>query len=86
MTTNGAFYGGFVGLLSAIILVILGPTIWVEILGFKEAIFPYKYPALFSVSIAFFSIILISILDKDNLKKDNEENFNLMVKKSYIGK
>ncbi|PPR42474.1 MAG: hypothetical protein CFH30_00562, partial [Alphaproteobacteria bacterium MarineAlpha8_Bin1] len=56
------------------------------ILVFKEAIFPYKYPALFSVSIAFFSIILISILDKDNLKKDNEENFNLMVKKSYIGK
>ena len=86
LTTNGAFYGGFVGLLSAIILVILGPTIWVEVFGFKEAIFPYKYPALFSVSIAFFSIILISILDKDNLKKDNEENFNLMVKKSYIGK
>ena len=86
LTTNGAFYGGFIGLLSAIILVILGPTIWVEILGFKEAIFPYKYPALFSVSIAFISIILISILDKNNLKKDNEKNFNLMVKRSYIGK
>ena len=47
LTTNGALYGGFIGLFSAIILVILGPMVWVETLGFEKPIFPYKYPRLF---------------------------------------
>ena len=53
LTTNGALYGGFIGLFSAIILVILGPTVWVETLGFEKPIFPYKYPGLFSMLISF---------------------------------
>jgi len=40
---------------------------------FYEAIFPYKYPALFSVSMAFISIWFFSITDKsDNAKKEIE--------------
>ncbi len=31
----------------------LGPTIWVQILGYEKAIFPYEYPALFSITVAF---------------------------------
>ena len=58
--------GGFIGLFSAIILVILGPTVWVETFGFSEAIFPYKYPGLFSMSISFISIFVISLMDKKN--------------------
>ena len=64
LTTRGAVIGGSLGLATAVILVILGPIVWVDILGFKEALFPYKYPALFSVSVAFVSIILISYFDK----------------------
>ena len=33
LTTRGAFIGGFIGLITAVVLVILSPTIWVEILG-----------------------------------------------------
>jgi len=55
LTSRGAFIGGFTGLITAIMLVIIGPIVWVEILGNETAIFPYKYPALFSVVIAFIS-------------------------------
>ncbi len=64
LTTRGAVIGGILGLLSAILLVILGPIVWVDILGNAEAIFPYKYPALFSVSVAFVAIWFFSITDK----------------------
>jgi cation/acetate symporter len=63
LTTRGAFIGGSIGLITAVLCMILGPTVWVDILGNAEAIFPYKHPALFSVSAAFISIYIISILD-----------------------
>mgnify|MGYP006201695211 FL=1 len=63
LTTRGAFIGGSIGLITAVSCMILGPTIWVDILGNTEAIFPYKHPALFSISAAFMSIFIISILD-----------------------
>ena len=86
LTTEGAFYGGFIGLLTAIILVILGPTIWVEILKFNEPIFPYKYPALFSVLIAFLSIVVISLSSRKDTDLKSREKFIIMTKKSFTGK
>lgn len=56
LTTRGAMLGGWLGLLTAVVLMILGPTIWVQILGHEKAIFPYEYPALFSISVAFLGI------------------------------
>jgi cation/acetate symporter len=64
LTTRGALVGGFAGLVTAIVLVILGPIVWVDILGNAEAVFPYKYPALFSVVTAFSLIWLFSVTDK----------------------
>jgi cation/acetate symporter len=71
LTTKGAVIGGSLGLLSAIILVILGPIVWVDVLHNEAAIFPYKYPALFSMSLAFISIYVISKLDRsERAQKD----------------
>ena len=86
LTTNGAYYGGMIGLITTVFLVVLGPTIWVEILGFENAIFPYKYPALFTVTISFISIILISIKDKEINKIKNDEKFSKLTKIAYLGK
>lgn len=75
LTTKGAVIGGGLGLLTAVVLVILGPIVWGEIihLDASRAIFPYEYPALFSIVMAFFSIWLFSILDKSkNAKKEKE--------------
>ena len=85
LTTNGAYYGGMLGLVFTVLLVILGPTIWVDIFQFENPIFPYKYPALFSVTFSFLSIMIISKLDKNNSTKDNRDKFNKMINKAYLG-
>ncbi|WP_294732761.1 cation/acetate symporter ActP [uncultured Pseudomonas sp.] len=64
LTTRGALLGGSLGLVSAITLCILSPTVWVKILHHSQAWFPYEYPALFSMSIAFIGIFLFSITDR----------------------
>jgi len=77
LTTRGAVIGGSLGLASAILLVILGPVVWGQIIhgDASKAIFPYKYPALFSVSIAFVSIWFFSITDKSEGAKQEIEAF-----------
>ena len=64
LTTRGAVIGGYIGLVSALLLVLLGPVVWTQILGMGEAIVPYKFPAVFSVPLAFISIWYFSITDK----------------------
>jgi cation/acetate symporter len=64
LTTRGAMIGGWLGLVTAVTLMILGPTVWVQVLGHAQAIFPYEYPALFSMAIAFSGIWFFSITDK----------------------
>ncbi|WP_237387491.1 cation/acetate symporter ActP [Xenorhabdus sp. Sc-CR9] len=63
LTTRGALIGGGLGLLTAVVLMILGPTIWVSILGHEKPIYPYEYPALFSMFIAFIGAWLFSVTD-----------------------
>ena len=75
LTTRGAFIGGFIGLITAVTLVIIGPIVWVSILGNAEAIFPYKHPALFSVTIAFVSIWFFSKTDNSQRGKDEKVRF-----------
>jgi cation/acetate symporter len=64
MTTRGAVIGGFIGLITALVLMILSNDVWVTVLKHKEAIFPYKSPALFSMPLAFLGIWLFSITDR----------------------
>lgn len=64
LTTKGVVIGGAAGLASSLALVILGPVVWVDILGNKEAIFPYEYPALFSMLAAFLCTWMFSVMDK----------------------
>ncbi len=64
LTTRGAVIGGFLGLVSSVTFVVLGQTVWVNIFGFAEPIFPYVHSALFSMSIAFAGIWLFSVTDK----------------------
>ncbi|WP_066408322.1 cation acetate symporter [Aliarcobacter skirrowii] len=75
LTTRGAFMGGFVGLLTAVILVVLSKTVWVDIFDFKDAIFPWTHPALFSVSAAFIAIWFFSITDKSDRAEEDKAGF-----------
>ena len=63
-TTRGAVAGGFAGLVSAVAMVVLSPAVWVKTFGFESALFPYDSPALFSMTIAFLGIYVVSKLDR----------------------
>jgi len=64
LTTRGAVVGGSLGLLTAVLLTVLSPTVWVQVLGHAKAIYPYEYPALFSMLVAFAGIYVFSVTDK----------------------
>ena len=85
LTTRGAFIGGFAGLLTAVGLVFVGPIVWVDILGNEQAIFPYKYPALFSVSIAFLCIWIFSITDRSKRAENERQQFEHQFIRSQTG-
>ena len=63
-TTRGAVVGGFAGLISAVTMVLLSPAVWVKTFGHAAPIFPYDSPALFSMTIAFLGIYIVSKLDR----------------------
>ena len=85
LTTRGAFFGGFLGLITAVVLVILSPTVWVAVLGYPTAIFPYKEPALFSMVVAFGGIWLFSLLDHSRTAKQEEAAFEAQYIRSQTG-
>ena len=85
LTTRGAVIGGSLGLATAVLLVILGPIVWVQILGNAEAIFPYKYPALFSVTAAFVGIWFFSITDSSHDAEKEREAFEAQYIRSQTG-
>lgn len=85
LTTRGAMLGGWLGLLTAVVLMILGPTIWVQILGHEKAIFPYEYPALFSISVAFLGIWFFSATDNSEEGNREREQFRAQFIRSQTG-
>ena len=85
LTTRGAVIGGSLGLATAVMLVILGPIVWVQILGNAEAIFPYKYPALFSVTVSFVSIWFFSVTDKSHDGEAERAAFEAQFIRSQTG-
>ena len=65
-TTRGAVIGGFLGLISSVLLTVVSPSVWEATLGNPKgsALFPYTSPALFSMAIGFIGIWFFSITDK----------------------
>ena len=85
LTTRGAMIGGWLGLLTAVILMILGPTIWVQIFGHEKPIYPYEYPALFSMIVAFVGTWLFSITDSSLAGQQERERFRAQFVRSQTG-
>ena len=75
LTTRGALFGGILGLGTAVVLTILSPTVWVGILGNAQAIFPYEYPALFSMIVAFAATWLFSVTDRSQAASEERARF-----------
>lgn len=86
LTTRGAVAGAVVGFVSAIGLIIIGPKVWVDIIGFEKALFPYDYPALFTMPAAFIAIWYFSISDNSQRGQVDRDCFEALVLRSETGR
>lgn len=82
LTTQGATCSIIVGAISAILLIVLSPTVMVDTLGKETAIFPLKNPALISIPLSFLTAIVVSLLGKEQSAEDKFESEKL---RSYLG-
>jgi cation/acetate symporter len=64
LTTVGAIAGGIAGLVSALAGIYVGPSVWVGILGHATPIFPYQYPTIVSMPLAFVVAIGLSLASR----------------------
>ncbi len=86
-TTRGAVIGGFLGLISSVVLTVVSPSVWEATLGNPKgsALFPYTSPALFSMTIGFVGIWLFSILDNSQRAKVDRAGFLAQQVRSETG-
>jgi len=86
-TTKGATIGGFVGLTAAVALTVMSANVWEAVLGNPKgsAPFPYSSPAIFSMTLAFFTIWLVSILDNSEQAKKERALFPNQLIRSETG-
>ncbi|MCK6412162.1 MAG: cation acetate symporter [Azonexus sp.] len=75
LTTKGALWGGYSGLISAVCFVLFSKSVWVDVLGNKAALFPYTQPALFAMPIAFLMAYLMSKSDASARAKQEIEAY-----------
>ncbi len=85
LTTRGAVLGGIVGLVSVVGMIVLGPTVWKTIMGHPAAIFPYDFPAIFSIPLAFVSTWLFSVTDTSESGKKEKDLFDAQLVRSETG-
>lgn len=85
LTTRGAIWGGFTGIISAIVFVVMSPTVWVGVFGYEHAIFPYDNPALFSMPLAFIVSCLVSLMDRSERAAIDRAGFEQQVVRSELG-
>ena len=85
LTTRGALFAGYGGLLSAVTFVVLSKAVWVDVFAFKAAIFPYSQPALFAMPIAFLLAFIFSKSDSSARAKSEIEAFEDQYVRSQTG-
>ena len=85
LTTRGAVGGSLAGLVSAIVLLMLSPPVWVNVLHHPQALFPYANPALFSMSLAFFCAWAFSVSDRSPRAELERERYLAQFIRSMTG-
>lgn len=82
LSTNGAVMGILFGGVSALFLIILSPTVWVDVLGNAEAVFPYKFPTIISLPLAFIGSWAGSVIWPEQEAQDIFEREKI---RTYLG-
>jgi len=82
LSTAGAVASIVTGLVTAVVLILLSPTIWKDLLHHDSAIFPWLNPTLISMPCAFAMGILVSLLKPD---AEAEAKFESQKLRTYLG-
>ena len=85
LTSRGIIAGSIIGLITSITFIILGQDVWVSVLGNAKPIFPYIYPTVVTVPVAFFSIWIFSITDKSAKAAKERDSFDEQMIRSEVG-
>jgi cation/acetate symporter len=76
LTTLGAVAGGTAGLVSALGLTVIGPAVWVKVLGHASPLFTLDPPALVTLPLAFATCWLVSRLDRSHQATTDRARFD----------
>ena len=87
MTTRGAVVGGFLGLITAFLGVVLSPAVWEGIFGNPEgsALVTIDNPTLFSMTLAFAAIYVVSKVDSSQRASTDRAGFIAQFVRSQTG-
>ncbi|MEO0998821.1 MAG: cation acetate symporter, partial [Pseudomonadota bacterium] len=64
LTSRGAVIGGSIVLIAALGIIVLSDSVWVQLLGNERPVWPYVYPTVATMPLAFVLIWLFSKLDR----------------------
>ena len=81
-TTNGAVASILTGSFLSVLLIIISPTVWVDVLKNKEALFALRNPAIVSMTLAFIVGILVSLAGRETRAEVLFEDERL---RTYLG-
>jgi cation/acetate symporter len=70
------------GLVVAVTMIVLSPTVWVDIFHLSAPIVKYRNPGVFSMGAAFFVGILVSLLGREPAAEAKFEEEKL---RAYVG-
>ncbi len=85
LTTRGSISGALVGLVSSVALIVIGPQVWVSVLGHEAPLFPYNYPALFTLPLALVVTWSVSVSDRSERGKVDRDNYHDLLIRSEFG-
>lgn len=81
-TTMGAVWSIATGAFMSLLLIVLSPTVWVDLLGNPTAIFPLRNPAIVSMSVAFLVAIVASLVTREPTAEAKFDDEKL---RTYLG-
>ncbi|HEV8580533.1 MAG TPA: sodium/solute symporter [Thermoanaerobaculia bacterium] len=81
-TTAGAVASILTGAFLSVFLIVISPTVWVDVLGKETALFPLKNPAIVSMTAAFLVGFLVSLLGREPRAEAMFEDEKL---RTYLG-
>jgi Na+(H+)/acetate symporter ActP len=82
LTRRGALIGGAVGLITSTGMLIAGPAIWVEVLGYVRPLVGSNYPTLIALPLALLTAWAVSMLDARRQDPQAQRTFDALAAKS----